>query len=150
MRTSDSHKLLGGRGDELLLEETGAAALDEVELLVHLVGAIKGYVERHGPAVDDGPLVEVVHAEAGRADEALGLAAGGDKSHAAVKRRALGLDGVNDVDDGAAGANADILVRRQEVVLDGLVGRGLLGGLDEGGCVGGHVARLRWGRGWRG
>lgn len=124
------------------MEQTGAATLDEVQVLVHLVGAVKGHVERHEHAVDHGALIQVAQREAGLANQALGLASRGNKGHAAVEAGALGGDGLDDVDDGAAGADADEAGAGQKVLLDGLVGGGLLSGLDErrGVCSGGHGA----------
>lgn len=132
VHTGHSDELVGRNGNELLLEQTSTAALDEVEVLVDLVSAVKGNVEGDGDTtIDGGPLVEVGQLQAGGADEALGLASGGDKGHAGVKLGPLADDGLDDVDDGAAGADADVLVLGEEVVIDGLVGGLLLGRLDE-------------------
>lgn len=131
--TGHGDELLGRDGDELLLEETGASALDQVQVLVDLVGAIKGHVQGHALAVHDGALVEVGEIQAGGADETLGLATGGDKGHGPVELGALGDDGIDDVDDGAARADADEAVLGEEMLVDSLEGSGLLGGLYQGG-----------------
>lgn len=131
MRTSHSDELLGGNGNELLLEQTSTATLDKVEVLIDLVGAVKGNVEGDRDAIDGRPLVQVGQLQTSSADETLGLASGRNKGHATVKLGSLADNGLDDVDDGAAGADADILVLGEEVVIDGLVGGLLLGRLDE-------------------
>ncbi|KAG7149530.1 hypothetical protein HYQ46_001556 [Verticillium longisporum] len=91
-----------------------------------------------GAAALDGPVVEVAEAQAGGPDEALALAAGGEEGHLAPERGALGGDGVDDIDDCAAGSDADVAVAGLQVFGHGAGGGGLFGGLDGG--QGGHGA----------
>lgn len=46
-RTSNADKLLRSRCDELLLEETSTTTLDAVQLIIHLVSTVEGYVEHN-------------------------------------------------------------------------------------------------------
>lgn len=143
-RTSDADEFSRALGDQLLLEEAGAAALYAVELGVDLVCAVEGDVE-HG-VVGEG--VEGHGGQAGFDDDLARLVAGGDEADGGV-----GGDlfyGFDDVDDGGAGADADVGGRGVEVVLDGLLGGGAFGGLD--GCVGhggraGEASRV-WALDW--
>lgn len=135
IRTSHADEFPRALGDELLLEEAGAAALYAVELGVDLVGAVEGDVE-------DGVFGEAVEGDRGEArfdDDLARLVARGDEADGGV----VGdfLDGLDDVDDGGAGADADVGGGRVEVVLDGLLGGGALRRLDGGVGHGGGGGR---------
>lgn len=131
MRTSHSDELLGRNGNELLLEQASTATLDKVEILIDLISAVKCNVESDRDAIDSWSLVKDGQVQASSADEALGLTSGRNKGHATVKLGPLADNGLDDVDDGTAGADTDILVLGEEVVIDGLVSGLLLGRLDE-------------------
>lgn len=117
---------------DLLLEKTQSTALDEVQLVIYLVGAIKCHVQQ----LVLGDLLEGEGGQAGAVDEGLGALAGGDELDlAAAGFGGLVFDGIDDVLDGAAGADADVGEGEVEILVDGLLGGGLFGLLDE---VGGH------------
>lgn len=70
--TCNSYKLPPRHSNQLLLEQARAPSLDQVQLLVHLVGAVKHHVERNRhAALVDGPLVQVAQAEPRRLEQAL-------------------------------------------------------------------------------
>lgn len=126
-RTRHTHKLPRPLRHQLLLEKTRTTPLDAVELCVDLVRAVEGDVE-------DGVLGEAVEGDGGQTgldDDLARLVARGDEADGGVGGELL--DGVDDVDDGGAGADADVGGRGVEVVFDGLLGGCALGGLD--GCV---------------
>lgn len=126
--TGNSYKLPPSHSNQLLLEQTPAASLDQIQLLIHLIRAIKHHVQRNRHAVlIRRPLIQVAQPQPRRLEQALGLAARGHKRHVAVEIAALCGNGLDDVDDGAAGADADEAVRGEEVLVDGLEGGGAFG-----------------------
>lgn len=128
--TGNSDKLPPSHSNQLLLEQARTTPLNQIQLLIHLIRAIKHHVQRNRHAMlINRPLVQIAQPEPGRLEQALGLAARGDERHVAVEGRALCGDGLDDVDDGAAGADADEAVRGEEVLVDGLEGGGALGGV---------------------
>lgn len=132
--TGDADKLLARDGDELLLVVAAAAALDEVELEVDLVGAVEADVEVLLALLVLGLHDHVVDGEegqAGDADQVAGLDARGHELHAVRLRPRQVRDGLDDVLDGRAGPDADPRVRRVQVLGHGLLPRGPLGRLDE-------------------
>ncbi|MCY1361948.1 hypothetical protein D9M69_486440 [compost metagenome] len=114
----DADEGLGHRGDDLLAGQRGAAALDQFQALVALVGAVHVELQlAHG--------VQVVHRDA-VALQALGGGLGA--GHGAVE---LGLVPGQQVDEevrGGAGADADdaLAVEVRKNVVDGGLGDGLL------------------------
>ncbi len=122
----------GGAGQQLLAQERAAAALEQVEPGVDLVGAVHDQVEQRRPraAVDRAApfeieLVEGDDGKARRARQAVGLRRGGH----AEQRRALGpaLRGeLDDRRDGAPRAETDRRTRREAL------GRGARGGRSRG------------------
>lgn len=128
--TGNSDKLPPSHSNQLLLEQAPAPALDQIQLLIHLIRAIKHHVQRNRHAVlIRRPLVQIAQPQPRRLEQALGLAARRHKRHVAVERGTFGGNGLDDVDDGAAGADADEAVRGQEVLVDGLEGGGAFGGV---------------------
>lgn len=69
--TSNSYKLLGSSGNELLLEQACAASLDQVQIFVDFVCAVKGDVQSHGGAIDERPLIDVAQLQARLLDQTL-------------------------------------------------------------------------------
>lgn len=137
-RVGDADELLGEARDDLLLEEAGAAALDAVELGVDLVGAVEVDVEvlaaRAGAAgeADLGEqLGDLQDGQPGVADEARRAGARGHELHARRHGRAQRRDGLHHVRHRAPAADPHVLEARREVVLDGLLARRALRGLDE-------------------
>ena len=121
-RVADDDELLGGRGDDLLAEEGGAEALDEVERGVDLVGAVDADVERARAGV------EVEERDAELVGEHLGAARGGDADHGHPAADPLG-ERLDEVADGRASADADDLAILD--VLGGPAPGGALLGLGE-------------------
>lgn len=127
----DDDELVGGGLDHLLAEEGAAAALDEVEVGVDLVGAVDG-------EVDVGVGVEGGEGDAEGGGLLLGALGGGDADD--VGEGAGFEEGAELVDDeGGGGAGAEAEDHAAVDVLDGLVGGELLevvlgedggGGLD--------------------
>ena len=113
------------RRDQLLLVQTGAAALDAIEVLVDLVGAVEGNLHERvrwkrvegdgGEAVVQDVLPRLV----ARGDEADG---GGVDAE--------GGDGLDDVDDRGPGADADVFGGGVEVVVHRADGGVAFRGLD--------------------
>lgn len=101
--------------DKLFLEETGSAALDAVEFIVNLVRAVKGHVDQ-GAA---GKRVELDIFEAGFNDQLAGLVACWHEEDVGDAVVFQCLDGLNYVNDGATRADAHILGRGVEVVING-------------------------------
>ena len=137
-RTGHADKLLRPLRNELLLEQTCSSTLDTVQVIVDLVRAVKGYVQHDIVR----QLIEQQRREPGGKNHLARLVARRDKDDlglwVCLLRQVLG-NGVDDVLDGAAGANADVGEAGQEVLGDGLVARGAFGGFDE--VVGaGHCA----------
>jgi hypothetical protein len=167
-RTGDADPLARAHRHQLLLEQARAAALDAVQVRVHLVGAVKGHVQPHvvgervqrhrvQPGLDDGlarlvarrheddavgavrrrgaaaALRERDAAAAGRGDGGGGRGRGRGRGlvgeRAVVRGERVG-DGLDDVPDRRAAADADVRELRAEVVGDGTAGGEALGRLD--------------------
>lgn len=154
--TGNADKLPRAGRDQLLLEQASTTALDAVQLVVDLVGTVKGNIE-HDVL---GQAVKAHGHEAGLLNDLSRLETGGDEEDVtAVRGRGFGqavLDGLDTVDDGAAGADSDKLHLGVEVVGNGTVcglALGLFNHVDGsgsdgrgGGCGGGGhvVGRLVW------
>jgi hypothetical protein len=127
--------LLRLHGHNLLLEQTSAAALDTVQLVIHLIGTIKGHIQDR--ACRDG--IELDGRQPRVDDQLARLVARG---HVAGQRgvQAGGLDGLDDIDDGGAAADAYPLGVLGVVVCDGDFGGGAFGFFDTHGGGGGREA----------
>lgn len=108
--------------------ETGSAALDAIEILVDFVRAVKGHVDEGV----FGQRVEFDVFELGLDDHLAGLVPGGNEVDLRDAVVLQGLDGFDDVDDGAAGPDAHVLGRGVEVVRHGAAGGVAFGRFDVG------------------
>lgn len=136
--TCNADELLGLHRHDLLLEKARSSALDQVQVVVHLVGAIERDVQ-HGAV---GQRVELDGGQPRVDDELLGLVARGHVFGGRGVDAQL-LDRLDDVDDGGAAADADVLGVLGVVVLDGDPSGSALGCLDVG--DGGHGVGVRSG-----
>lgn len=125
--TCHCDKLFSGRGNQFLLEKTGTTTLDQVQVVVDLIGTVESNVQRHWLAIHQWSLVHIAEGQTGGSDETLGLTAGGHEGHAGGKGRSLADDSLDDVDDGASGANAHEFVGGEQMLLHGLVSGLFLG-----------------------
>ena len=90
-----------GLGDDFFVEEGAAAALDEVELGIHFVGAVDG-------DVDDGGALGIDERQAGLLGGAGNLAGGGEGAESGEFTGGVAAgDFADGVDGGGAGAEAD-------------------------------------------
>lgn len=148
--TSNADKLLCAGCDQLLLEQTSTTTLDAVQVVVDLVGTIKGNIQ-HDVL---GQTVESHRHQASLLNDLSRLEASRDEEDvAATLGRVLGqavLNSLDTIDNCASGTNSDELHLGVEVVCDGAVGGLALGLLDQvdsssSHCIGGldssgHVA----------
>lgn len=125
--TSDTHKLLGLGNHQFFLEQTSTTAFDQIQLLIDLIGAIKSHIQ-HGAL---GQILDILQAEACRLDELTALVTRREKRHLVRDGRTQGAESVDHIDDGAAGADANVAEGKVHMLLHGLEGGGALGGFDQ-------------------
>lgn len=132
--TSNNDELLRLQRDDFLLEQTGPAAFDQVEFVIDLVRAVEGNIQLRAL----GEHIEVDGVQSGGQDQLFGLEARGDEFGLRGVEARL-LDGLDDVDDGAAAADSDPLGIFGIVVFDGDLAGSALCGFDVGhdGCEAG-------------
>ena len=115
------------RSHQFLLVQACAAALYAIQVIVDLVRAVEGDVEEGV----GGKGVEGDGGEARADDDLAGLVAGGHETDG-LRGDVEGADGVYDVDDCRAGADANVGEGGGEVVCDCADGGGAFGGFDVG------------------